>query len=165
MRDLRVHVQEVLGMASKLFVRRTFVAKKSARIGWYGTRIFDIYDGASPFNAFHVNRRSLKLILSRTGSQCKSFKIGVMWSNFRVFVRVRAATFGASWSLRREWSVRPVRRDIREVIRAWIIVAALSFDKIFLILLIFLLEYTVRSAEFGLFQIWSVNCGHYLKQE
>ena len=61
-------VEEVLGTASKCLSE-----ERRTRTGWYGTRRFDIYDGASPFNAkFHVNRSSLKLILSRTGSQCKS---------------------------------------------------------------------------------------------
>ena len=77
-------VEEVLGTASKCLSE-----ERRARIGLYGTRRFDIYDGASPFNAFHVNRRSLKWILSRTGSQCKSFKIlqlvwAVLWTDTKV---------------------------------------------------------------------------------
>ena len=47
--------KEVLGTASKYLSE-----ERRARIGLYGTRRSNIYDGASPFNAFHVNRRSLK---------------------------------------------------------------------------------------------------------
>ena len=42
---------------------------------------------------FALFKSSLRLILSRTRNQCECLKIGVMWSNFRVFVIMRTADF------------------------------------------------------------------------
>ena len=101
-----------------------------------------------PLSDFQVKISSLNWILSRTGSQWSFFNIGVMCSNFLVFVRMRAAAFWASCSLQSKRSEIPVKRkfplSMREVIRAWIMVAAVSVVNIFLILFTFLIwKYTV----------------------
>ena len=99
------------------------------------------------FKVFQVEMNILKSVLSRIGSQWRSFSIGVMRSNFLVFVKIRAAAFWASWSFRSKRPEMPVRREFqlskRDVISAWMIVAAVESVKIFLILFTFLMwKYT-----------------------
>ena len=52
-----------------------------------------IYGGARSFRDLKVNKRILKSILCLMGSQWREIKTGVMWSNFLVPVRRRAAAF------------------------------------------------------------------------
>ena len=61
--------------------------------GSYGLTKLVKYKGARPLMDLKANNKILKSILYLTGSQWSDIKIGVMWSNFLVLVRRRAAAF------------------------------------------------------------------------
>ena len=60
----------------------TYLVKRSLR-----------YCGASPLRHLKTNTRHLKCTLQRTGSQCKSINIGVMWQDLGRRTMTRAAAF------------------------------------------------------------------------
>ena len=63
--------------------------------GMCGISKADMYEGARPCSPLYVRTRTLKSMRWQIGSQCDSIKIGVMWSNFFVFMISRAVTFWA----------------------------------------------------------------------
>ena len=61
--------------------------------GWYSCIIGSKQLVDCPFKILYVISKILKLILAFTGSQCRLFKIGVIWSVLHVPVIIRAAIF------------------------------------------------------------------------
>jgi len=55
------------------------------------------YSGAISLMDLEVINRILKWICCLTGSQCSFWRIGVIWSYFRVFVTIWAALFWICW--------------------------------------------------------------------
>ena len=82
-----LHAEE-LGTAS-LFM----VEERSDLVGWYLWMIEARYAGCCDESTLKVCVAILKAILCETGSQCKSARTGVMWSNFRVPDTSRASEF------------------------------------------------------------------------
>ena len=66
---------------------------RSALDGWYSLIRDSRYPADCPFKILYVIRRILKWILASTGSQCRLFNKGVMWSELRAPVIIRAAVF------------------------------------------------------------------------
>lgn len=61
--------------------------------------MFSRYNGPVPFRHRYTCIRILNSIRHFTGSQCSSFRIGVMWSRRGVRVMILAAMFWMRWSL------------------------------------------------------------------
>ena len=79
---------EELGTAS-LFM----VEEQSDLVGWYLWMIEARYEGCCDERILKVSVAILKVILCETGSQCKSARTGVMWSNLCVPDTSRASEF------------------------------------------------------------------------
>ena len=68
---------------------------------------FAKYRGARPFMDLKANNKILKSILYLTGSQWSDIKIGVIWSDFLIPVRRRAAAFCTNCRRLREAQSKP----------------------------------------------------------
>ena len=61
--------------------------------GIYGIRRAVIFEGGKIMESLVSKDKVLKRICCRTGSQCSSFKVGIMWTNFLVLVIRWAVAF------------------------------------------------------------------------
>ena len=100
-------------------------------LGSYATSMSVIYWGAWPCKALYVKRRTLKMILQDTGSQCNCFSTGVMCSYFRVRDTTQAALFWSFWSLQiwlsGMFASKALLLSRRDVTKAWMSVLAASW--------------------------------------
>ena len=88
-------------------------ADRRFRTGIYGWRRSDRYEGWPRNFDLKAKHPNLKLIRSRTGSQCKSLRTGVMWSERRDPETTLAREFWTLWSFFKFSSVVPIRTELQ----------------------------------------------------
>ena len=102
--------------------------EQSARTGTYLGMRDERLDGCWNLSTLKVTVAILKLILWRTGSQCKSERTGVMWQNRGFCAITRASVFWARWrGVGFEMDV-PARRELQNSSREPTIAAAMVFE-------------------------------------
>ena len=102
--------------------------ERSARVGPYFGMRDARWDGCWNWSTFKVIVAILKLILWRTGSQCRSERTGVMRQNRGFWATTRARVFRTSWRRVRFETDVPARSELQKSSREPTIAAAIVFE-------------------------------------
>ena len=99
--------------------------ERSARVGTYrGMR----HARCGNCSTLKVTVAILKLVLWRTGSQCKSERTGVMWQNRGFCATTRSRVFWTSWRRVRFETDVPARRELQKSSREPTIAASMILE-------------------------------------